>query len=358
MSQSEPAAAPAITLEQLIALNDEIAALVRAGVPLEGGLAALGADLPGRLGRATAMLAERIERGESLSQALAQHAQSFPPVYRAVVEAGLRSGHLPVALEGLAGAGRRLAEARRAVGAAFVYPLIVFLVAWGLFVLFTTKIAPIVAPAFRSFDTPGSGLLAALARWGESAQTWGVAVPVVLVLVAGAWWLATARPALVQSRWSGLLMGWVPWTRRMLRSLRTATLAEVLALLVEHDVPLDEALELAGAASGDARTVRATRGLADAVRRGEPLSGAAGGIAAFPPLLRWLMCAGARRGTLVAALRHAAETYRSRALRQADMIRLMLPLVLTVVIGGAVVVAYALLLLGPWFSLLYRLAWV
>ena len=42
---------PVITLDQLIALNDEIAALVRAGVPLDRGLRSLGEDLPGRLGR-------------------------------------------------------------------------------------------------------------------------------------------------------------------------------------------------------------------------------------------------------------------------------------------------------------------
>ena len=46
----------------MIALNDEIAALVRAGVPLEQGLGHLGGDLPGRLGTFTTALADRMGR--------------------------------------------------------------------------------------------------------------------------------------------------------------------------------------------------------------------------------------------------------------------------------------------------------
>src|SRR6186713_2858010 len=92
----------AVTLDDLIALNDEIVALTRAGVPLERGLLGLGMDVRGRLGRIARTLSERMSRGESLSEALASSGEGIPRVYRAVVEAGVRSGRLPVALEGLA----------------------------------------------------------------------------------------------------------------------------------------------------------------------------------------------------------------------------------------------------------------
>ena len=51
----------AITLEELTALNDEIAALVRVGVPLEDGLSRLGEDLPGRLGQLASRLADQLQ---------------------------------------------------------------------------------------------------------------------------------------------------------------------------------------------------------------------------------------------------------------------------------------------------------
>ena len=103
MSRAELGMEPpgSITIEQLIALNDEITALVRAGVPLERGLVVAGADIKGRLGQIAGALGNRMSRGENLVQALDGEKKTIPPLYRAVVEAGARSGRLPVALEGL-----------------------------------------------------------------------------------------------------------------------------------------------------------------------------------------------------------------------------------------------------------------
>src|SRR5690554_816023 len=82
-----------LALDELAALNDEIVALVRAGLPLEVGLAGAGGDLGGRLGRVSAALAERLQQGEDLASALAAEGDAIPPLYQAVVAAGLRSGH-------------------------------------------------------------------------------------------------------------------------------------------------------------------------------------------------------------------------------------------------------------------------
>src|SRR5271155_2418897 len=104
MSRAEGGVQPpvSITIDQLLALNAEMAALVRAGVPLERGLVVTGRDLKGRRGAITTALARRLNRGESLSDALAGERESIPPLYCAVVEAGARSGQLSIALEGLA----------------------------------------------------------------------------------------------------------------------------------------------------------------------------------------------------------------------------------------------------------------
>ena len=89
MSQCRGGVQPpvSITIDQLLALNAEMAALVRAGVPLERGLVVAGRDLKGRLGPITTALSRRLNRGESLSEALAGEGESIPPLYRAVVEA-------------------------------------------------------------------------------------------------------------------------------------------------------------------------------------------------------------------------------------------------------------------------------
>ena len=121
-----------ITLDELIALNDEIRGLVRAGVPLESGLRWLGDELPGRLGRLASDMSVRLQNGESLAQVVDESPQGFPRLYRAVVAAGIRSGRLAVALEGLSMTARRAVEVRRFMIISLIYPFCVLFIAGGL----------------------------------------------------------------------------------------------------------------------------------------------------------------------------------------------------------------------------------
>src|SRR5688500_16429760 len=131
-----------VSLEQLIAVNDEVAALVRSGVPLELGLRQAAGDLPGRLRRISSDLAAALNRGDSLPEALDRCGHQFPPVYRAIVEAGLRGRNLPRALEAVTGFAKSSLELRRQLSLALVYPLIVIGVAYALFVAFLVYIEP------------------------------------------------------------------------------------------------------------------------------------------------------------------------------------------------------------------------
>ncbi len=345
-----------VTLEQWIALNDEIAALVRVGVPLEEGLRQLACDMPGRSGKVAAMVAEGIERGESLPQVLAAHPGLFPPLYRAVVEAGLKMGRLAGALESLAQAARRLAETRRMVAVSFLYPVLVFVLAWGLFLLFTLALSDRFLGFVEQTALPGPMLLLAkavltrLVAWRHTAHLWGPAVPLALLIVVGFWWVRSARATLIEPRATDRFLGWLPWVGRTVASLRAACMADVLGMLLEHGVPLDAALVTAAEAVGGPRQAPAIRQLAEALRRGEPLERHLARAGAFPPLMRWLMVAGYRRGSMAASLRRAAETYHSRARLQGEAARVFLPVFLTLAIGFSVTALYGLLVFGAWFS--------
>jgi len=62
------------------------------------------------------------------------------------------------------------------------------------------------------------------------------------------------------------------------------------------------------------------------------------------------MVAGYRRGSLGQTMRYAADVYHRRARHQAEKIRLFLPIVLTLAIGGGVTLLYVLFVLGTWPS--------
>ncbi len=345
---------PAISLDHLVALNDEIAALVRAGIPLDRGLRTLGEDLPGQLGRFSTQLSEQIARGESLVDALADSNSHLPRIYRATVEAGVASGRLPAALESLASSLRRLAETRSSVVLTLTYPVLLFVVAWGLFALSASYVAPAIHASFQEQKLPGGQAFASLARIGASAKYWGPIVPLVVLIVALQGWLTARSTSAVHGYRSGLVFGWIPWVGRMLVLSRTAVFVEILKLLVENRVPLDSAATLAAESTGDARLIAAAAQWAAAIRRGDP--GIVAELSALPPLLRWLIAGFQRNEALLPALQHAADDYQRRAQHQAEKARVMLPVFVTCTISATIVVAYTLVLLAPYFSFLRSLA--
>src|SRR3954471_81507 len=202
-----------ISVEELGALNDEIAALVRAGVPLERGLLRAGTDLSGGLKRIAQALGARLSRGESLGQALEAEERAIPPLYRAVVEAGARSGRLPAALEGLARYVRSYSEARSSIGVALWYPILVLSLAYALFLGLVIEVIPRFIGAFESLGIEIIGPLRWLERVGELAPYWWPAWPILLLLLAIAWWRSGTAASFQTSSWS--LIKVFPWMRSM-----------------------------------------------------------------------------------------------------------------------------------------------
>jgi type II secretory pathway component PulF len=343
-----------MTVNDLLALNEEIAALVRAGVPLEQGLADLGADMPGRLGQAAAALAKRTARGESLQQALANQAAALSPAYQAVVQAGLRAGRLPAALEAVAASARRTAETQHTAIVAVSYPVFIFALAWMGLAIFSRALAPSLASSFHALNVPGQGLFFTLAWLGRGAWFWGPVVPIILAVLVMLWWSACTRATALHNHRADRLLGWLPGMGRVLRFSRSAAFLEILALLVENRTPLDEALTLAASATGDPQTLRDARQLSETLRRGQtqPLPG----DSEFPPLMNWLVLAAGRGGALLPALQHSAATYHRRARDQFDLVRVLLPAFLTVVVAGSITAAYALVLFLPYTMMLHSLA--
>ena len=92
------------------------------------------------------------------------------------------------------------------------------------------------------------------------------------------------------------------------------------------------------------------------LERGAPLSETLRESTSLPALLRWLMSAGYQQGSLAHALSLGAETYRRRAMGQADVLRVFLPTVLLILLGATTTFVYMLTLFVPMASLLGELS--
>ena len=356
--------AGAITLEQLVALNDEMAALVRSGVPLEQGLGALGGELPGHPGKLAKLLASRMNAGESLSRILADEDQRFPPVWRAVVEAGIRSGHLAAALESLSSTARRTAELRKLVGAGILYPIVVVTLAYVLFVFLATWLAPLAVAEYTDLELDSGVVLAQLDWLGRKAVWWAIPVPLVAAILLGWSWRRSGRmlwrKSFTARRWRP--SRWNRWLRcgagirETLHNGRMATFAEVLALLIKQRVPMHDSIVLAAEASGDRAIAKASREIADRLRRGEVFKRGEDLPTGFSPLLGWLLLTSGRQPELSEALSRSATVYRRRAERAGTWTAIYLPIFLTVFIGGTATLICGLATFLPIARLLWSLS--
>ena len=149
-------------------------------------------------------------------------------------------------------------------------------------------------------------------------------------------------------------IAWVPGAKRLLRNSRLLAFTDVLQLLVEQQVPMHEALRLAGSASGD-------RGLReDAARLATQMElGRSGGKVSkssnrygIPSFLRWELCNNRQLGQLESTLDRARRTYRYRTEDSATWLRTFLPVCFSFCLGGFVALIYVSLFLVPWFGIL------
>ena len=121
-----PARAKPLSGEDFAAFNQQLAHLSAAGLPIEQGLRLIAEDLRhGGLARSVRDVSAELERGASLGEAFTRHEKQFPPLYGALVDAGVRAGNLPAVLLNLGRHLELVARLRAAVWRAFAYPLTV-----------------------------------------------------------------------------------------------------------------------------------------------------------------------------------------------------------------------------------------
>ena len=342
------------TLDDLILLNREIAALVKAGVPLELGLRGLSGSVGTRLGRLSERLSKRLAAGRTLPDALAEEGPAVSPVYTAVMEAGLASGRLSEALESLAVSGQVLQETRRRVFLAVLYPVMCAVIGYVIFCGFLSWIAPHLVRTMEMFRFPSSWpieIVQVLYRYRMYATMVLPASVLALVVVT-----LLLRNTVTRGPWRWLSsFCWVPGVAAIRRSLNWAQFTELLALQIEQTSPLARSFTLAADSTDDVRWHREARKVSEQLTRGVTLADALRSAKSLPSLVGWMLATGERQGTLALTLRQLADMFRRRALRQATTLKTWLPVVMTIGVTGTIGLAYGLAFFIPMRALLISL---
>jgi len=320
--------------------------LLDAGLTIEQALTALieQSEHPGSRQILAGVRAE-VLAGHSLHAALAQYDAAFPPIYRAVVDAGEKSGELPRLLARLADYLEAWQVTRQKIFQALLYPLLVSIVAFLVVIGLVTYVVPQIVSVFKQ----SKQVLPLLTR--------GL-ILVSDILRGHGWWLLTlavAAPLLarrtlkrdeaLQLRWHRTLLR-VPLLGRHLRTLDSARLASTLAIMVGSGVPLLTALETGKAVIANRVLREAVDKAIGQVREGSPLSKALAADKLFPPLLVHLIASGEASGTLGKMLERAAAQQQAELDRRTAVALGLFEPLLILVMGG-IVLTIVLAILMP-----------
>ena len=215
------------TLDEYQALNEQLSALVEAGVPLDVGLGST--DLPAAkaIERISATVVRRVSRGESLEQALQGDEHDVPPSYRSLVQLGLHSrSNLAAGFDG----SNRVAEAVNrssfVLETALIYPLIVCVLVYVGMIGLCLYFVPTLTDIYESLRLkPGAGLRF-LELLRETLPYWAVILP-ILFLVALAWHFRSRQRRRLSGAYSGGLIGRLPGVSKSIFQERCAQLCRL-----------------------------------------------------------------------------------------------------------------------------------
>jgi type II secretory pathway component PulF len=339
---------PALSASDAVELASYLSQLAKAGLPLGGGLRAVAKDLSsGNVPTALEALASRLESGHSLESALESLGSRLPRHVRELMVVGARSGHLAETLDKVLAHERGMDDLGRQLWHVVAYPitLMAFFIAWLLFATMwlipQMQVGSLLVDMGDFYTTPRQWVPASSRRLIEFAHV----TPSLILAAIGATLLVVGIARVTGgARLVSRLLAQVPlfgpawWYRSLIE------FSGLLAVFLKQQLPLDDALRLVSLSARDAAIRAACAKAAGDVAAGRELSQCLSGNSLFPATLVNLIDWGQRHTALADSLDSARQMYLDRFELQLQLMRLILPPIAFLLVGGsALFVAYGLL---------------
>jgi len=315
--------------------TQQLATLQDAGLPIVRSLKILeGQQKPGVLKNCLIDVAEDVEAGSTLSEALAKHPAAFDRLYVGMIKAGEAGGVLDTILERLADFMEKSLRLKKKVLGAMIYPLVVT----GVAVSILAGIMTFVIPAFeKMFNETGINLPAPtallIAVSGFVADYWFLLplAPVGFVLLLR---LIGSHPRgrYVLDRFK---LG-MPVFGTILQRSTVSRFCRTLGTLVTSGVPILDALSITREATTNLVIARAIDEVHSAIREGESIAGPLSASGAFDDMFVNMVAVGEETGALDAMLTKIANNYDDDVDTAVESLSSILEPLLIVGMGGAV----------------------
>jgi general secretion pathway protein F len=327
---------PAISQRDVTILLQDLALLLRSGLPLDEGLLLLTENASGATARLIAQLRAAIGSGANFAEALESHPATALPELIAVARSGEATGRLDSALEAIAGERLKQERINAQIRTALRYPAFLLLVAAGVLLFFLTAVVPQFADVVRDFGAHQGPLIGAVIAASRALRNHGGAMgsvaALLLLLGALAWRIPRIRRRFLAP------LDRFPLLRGIVVLRRTAHFCRTLGILLSSGVNLADALRLMNDSAVGGERLAA---VSDRVRRGERLVDALMEAKLVPPLAARMLRVGEESGALGSVALRCAGYYEAKLAEQVDRLTGIVGpaavIVISVVIGTLVV---------------------
>ena len=338
-----------VNTREFLVFNQELATLLKAGMPLVQSLGLLKGRVTSPAFRAVLDdVHEKVRSGTSLSDAFAAHGDMFPRVYGASLLAGERSGNLDAILRRYVEYTKIIQTVKSKTVSAMVYPAILISLAVILVSIIVLKVVPAFSDFYATFGAELPLVTRIIVRISEflRGQLYLVLAALVLGVVALLTWI---RQPGQKARFDFLILK-LPVLGQVAAKFSTSQMARTLATLLGGGLPLVNALDIAARSVGNQYMAAQLDIVSVRVREGQSFAAALEARGVFPEVAVKMAEVGESTGALQEMLNTVADFYDEEISTTMErFVTLIEPVLL--VFMGLVIAGLLLALYMPLFQL-------
>jgi general secretion pathway protein F len=288
-------------------------------------------------------LREKIQKGKTFSEALADHAHVFSPFEINMIKSAEATGTLPEVIEKIADLKEKDIAFSYRMRSALAYPLLLISVGTTMLFILTT----FVLPRFVSLFEDLGQRLPLITRLLISVSLfcnryWGLLIGLFAGCFYGAWcFLSTERGRC----WFDGLQLRIPLIRTLVVKVQTARFARTLGSLIENGIPIVSALAIVGTIATNRSFAQEINHAYTLVSKGQHVHEALKNSSVFEKNTMDLIAVGEESGKLEEMLLRIAAMNENEASQQIETMLFMLEPALIVVLGGIIAVMVMAILL-------------
>jgi type IV pilus assembly protein PilC len=340
---------PKIARHEFLVFNQELATLLKAGMPLVQSLDILRARLANPVFKAVLDdVHAKVRAGTALSDAFQEHGDLFPGVYTASLMAGERAGNLDAVLKRYVAYAKVIDTVRKKTLSALIYPAILISLAVVLVGVIVFKVVPTFADFYDSFNAELPLTTQLIVAFSNVLRDNLLLILLVLGSVAAGVSVWLKQPG-QRARVDRMLLK-LPFVGDSIHKFVTSQVARTLATLLGGGIPLVNALDIAARSTGNRHMGREMEVVAGRVREGQGFAASLLDRRVMPDVAIKMIEVGESTGALQEMLNSLADFYDEEIETEVGrFVTVIEPALL--IIMGIVIAAIVLALYLPLFNL-------